>query len=56
MAKTTREILADLYAFDFFCFLSGGTLAHAFFPSDGRAHFDDSEMFTYTGNKGTILL
>jgi len=34
----------------------GGTLAHAFFPSDGRAHFDDSESFTYEGDKGKNIV
>ena len=35
---------------------AGGTLAHAFFPSDGRAHFDDAEDFTYEGKRGKIFL
>ena len=25
-------------------------LAHAFFPTDGRIHFDDEERFTETGS------
>ena len=31
-------------------------MAHAFFPSDGRAHFDEDEEFTDNTPKGTNLL
>ncbi|XP_068697774.1 hatching enzyme-like [Montipora foliosa] len=34
----------------------GKVLAHAFFPSDGRAHFDEDEMFTDQISRGTNLL
>ena len=27
----------------------GGTLAHAFYPRGGNAHFDDSETWSLTG-------
>ena len=34
----------------------GGVLAHAYFPQDGRAHFDDDETFTHNTAQGTNLL
>ena len=34
----------------------GGELAHAYYPSDGRAHFDDDEKFVFEGRgRGEIL-
>ena len=35
---------------------TGNTLAHTFFPTDGRTHYDDSEDWTVGSYNGMLLV
>ncbi len=39
----------------FFYFYLGKVLAHAFFPTNGNIHFDETEQFTENTNNGINL-
>ena len=40
----------------FFPYIStGGTLAHAYFPENGNAHFDEDEIFSVHSTEGVNL-